>query len=85
LFLIALDSIMPSLILKLIGTRAPKYKDVDVKKIKLTATEKKELEPLADEVVKLVFGQMHPALAFLTAYGMITVGKLLALDDDDFK
>lgn len=85
LFLIAVDSLLPSLLLKLMQQQDPKYKNVDAKKIKLTSEERKQLEPLADEVVKVIFGTMHPALAFLVAYGIITVGKLLILDDEDFE
>ncbi len=85
LFLIALDSVMPALITTIMGVFDKKYKRADKSKLKLTATEKKELEPLADQVVKVLFGMVHPAIAFGITVSLMYMGKVLSLEDEDFK
>lgn len=85
LLLICLDAIMPGVVLYIAGWVDPKYKNVRAAKLKMTAQEKKELEPLADEMVKILFGFVHPAIAFLVATGVIYAGKLFALEDEDFE
>ena len=84
LLLIVIDSFFPSLILMIMGFVDHKYKYAKREKLKLTPTEKKELEPLADAMIKLMFGLVHPAVAFLIATGMLYAGKVMSLDDDDF-
>lgn len=85
LLLIVIDSCFPALILMIAGFVDKKYKNVDKKLLKLTNEEKKELEPLANEIIKLMFGMVHPAIAFLVATGMMYAGKLMSLDDEDFE
>jgi cell division septation protein DedD len=82
LLLIALDAIFPALILNFAKKRNPKkYGKIKVKQMKLTPDEREELEPLADEVIKILVLKMHPAAAFLIAYGIITAGKLLIIEE----
>ena len=82
LLLIALDAIFPALILNFAKKRNPaKYGKIKVKQMKLTPEEREELEPLADEVIKILVLKMHPAAAFLIAYGIITAGKLLIIEE----
>lgn len=85
LVLIAMDSIFPTAILFIAGFVDKKYKGLDKKKLKLDPTEKKELEPLADEVVKIMFGMVHPVTAFLVVTSIIYFGKLESFTEEDFK
>lgn len=85
LLLIVIDSCFPALILMIAGFIDVKYKTVNQKLLKLSNDEKKELEPLADAIIKLMFGMVHPAIAFLVATGMMYAGKLMALEDSDFE
>ena len=83
LFLIAVDSVFPSLVLKIAMFISPKYKGIKVKQLKLTAEERTELEPLADEVVKIIFGQLNPITAFALCYGILLFGKIVLLSPDE--
>ncbi len=86
LLLIAIDSVMPSLMCTVLSWfMGSKYKYADKKLLKLTPTEKKELEPLADQIVKLLFGMVHPAVAFAVTLGIMYAGKIMSLEDSDFK
>ncbi len=84
LFLIAIDAIFPSVLLKLIGWFDKKYKYLDKSTLRLTPTEKKELEPLAESVVKILFGHVHPAVAFAVTLAIIYAGKIMNADESDF-
>lgn len=84
LVLIALDAIFPSLIIWVAGMVDKKYKYIDKRKLKLTQDEKDELEPLADQVVKVLFGMVHPAIAFFVATAVIYAGKLTSLDEREY-
>ncbi len=85
LLLICLDAIMPTVVLKIAAMIEPKYKRVKASKLKMTKEERDELEPLADEMVKLLFGFVHPAVAFLVATAVIYAGKLFTLEEKDFE
>lgn len=84
LVLIAMDAIIPNAVIFIAGFIDKKYKGVNKKKLKLTTDEKGELEPLADEVVKIMFGMVHPVTAFLVVTSIIYFGKLTGLDESDF-
>lgn len=85
LFLIAIDSVFPSAICFIMGFIDKKYKFVNKKKLKLTEEEKEELEPLANEVVKLIFGYMPPLQAFLICMSIVYAGKVMLLQEEDFQ
>lgn len=85
LFLICMDAVLPSMILMIFGWFNKKYKGVDSKKLRLDADEQKRLEPLAEQIVKLIFGSCNPIVAFAVTYGMIIAGKIMTLEDEDFK
>lgn len=84
LLLIAIDAIFPTAIILIMRQFDPKYKYVNKKKLKLTSEEKEELEPLANEVVKLIFGYMPPLQAFLFCMSIVYAGKIMLLSDEDF-
>ena len=54
-----------------------KFKDIDADALKLDASERKELSPLADEAVKEILGEMSPSMALLIALGILYGGKLM--------
>lgn len=85
LLLICMDALMPGIVLYIAGMVDRKYKGVKASKLRMSKEEKTELEPLADEMVKLLFGFVHPAIAFLIAVGVIYAGKLFTLDESDFE
>lgn len=55
-----------------------------VEQLKLTPSEKKELEKSADEMVKILFKDIPPQYTFLIMYGMICFGKISMLNDNHF-
>lgn len=84
LLLIVMDAVFPSAIILIAGYVDKKYKYVDKSKLKLEKDEKKELEPLADEMIKIFFGMVHPAVAFFVCSGLLYAGKLMSLEESDF-
>jgi hypothetical protein len=82
LFLIAIDIIMPKLSMTIAGFIDKRYKHVDKKHLKLTSEEKKELEPIAEQVVKILFGYMHPVFAFGVMLSIMYMGKIMMISDD---
>ena len=85
LFLIVCDSFIPNIILKVAAQTNEKWRNVDAKKLKLTAEERKELGPLADEMVKVILGRVSPILGFFIVYGVLTGTKMMMLEEEDFK
>ena len=83
LLLVAIDSFFPALILKIAGYFTDKFKKTKRAELRLTAADKKNLEPLADELIKSMIMEMHPAAAFFLALSVIYTGKLLNLGDND--
>ena len=76
LFLLCIDTLLPELLIFLFSRYDKKFREVDKKDLKLTADEKKELEPLADEVVKELFGTMSPVSQFIFTISFLYSGKL---------
>lgn len=82
LLLIMIDTIVPE-ILKLV---MPKLKNLKNRSaIKLTKDEREELKPLADEVIKSLSFQMSPLEGLLFVMTFIYGGKVLTLDESDYK
>lgn len=85
LLLLVIDSVFPTLVLKIASYIDIKYKNVSSKKLKLDKEEKEELEPLADEMIKTFFGYVPAPIAFFVCAGLLYASKLMALEDEDFK
>jgi hypothetical protein len=81
LFLIAIDIIMPTLSMTIAGFIDKRYKHIDKKHLKLTTDEKKELEPIAEQVVKVLFGYVHPVVAFGVMLSIMYMGKVMMISD----
>ena len=77
LFLICIDAVFPELLIQLFSFYDKKFKQINPKNLKLEQSEIKELEPLADEVVKELLGQMNPTSQFLLAIAFLYGGKLM--------
>mgnify|MGYP006273464725 CR=1 FL=1 len=69
LFITVVDSILPGIILQAVKYIDIDYKYVKAKQIKLDKEQKAELTPLANEVVKMVFGEVNPAVALVICMG----------------
>ena len=88
LFLVVMDAVFPMLIIyvgSMFNEKLAHIKDSSRKKLKLDADEKKMLEPLADEIVKYMFGDSDPRVIFFVALGSIYYSKIDSLSDEDFK
>lgn len=64
ILLMVCDAIIPTALIKVLGMFDAKYKQLKTKNIKLSADQRKDLEPLADECVKAMTLNMHPTTAF---------------------
>lgn len=84
LMLIVMDAIIPGVIIFTMRFVDKKYKYLEVKKIKLSSEEKKELEPFADEVVKIIFIKVNPVVGFFVVSAILYGSKLMFLTDEDF-
>lgn len=83
LLLVCINTVMPNIIIYIFGMFNAKVKKVNPKDIKLDHQERKDLEPIADEVAKIVFAEMNPMSSFLLSLSFMYGGKLLnALDKD---
>ena len=80
LFLCVLDFVAPHAIIFIFGFFDPRYKEIKASKLQMTGEEKKELEPIADEVAKMYFTNVSPLAALAITAGSLYVGKLLALN-----
>jgi hypothetical protein len=80
LFLCVLDFVAPHAIIFIFGFFDPRYKEIKASKLQMTGEEKKELEPIADEVAKMYFTNVSPVAALAITAGSLYVGKLLALN-----
>ncbi len=77
LLLIVIDAVFPSVIKKVISIFNPKYKNLDIKKIRLSKEEKEELEKLADEVAKIIFMGMSPLATFALSLTVMYSSKII--------
>ena len=71
---------MPSLVIKLMSFKDARYKNVPKSLLQLTSEEAKTLQPLADQVVKIVIGRVDPVTAFFAMYTILTGVKLSMID-----
>jgi hypothetical protein len=77
LFLICLDVVLPEMLIYIFGMYDKKFKEINAKDLQLTEDEKKIIEPLADEVVKELFGTMSPVSQFIFTMSFMYGGKLM--------
>jgi hypothetical protein len=75
MLLLVCDALIPNLIV--MGLKRFKKVTIEAKKLKLTNDERKELEPLADEVAKMMLQEANPLIVFLFVYGSMTFGKII--------
>lgn len=79
MLILVIDTAFPYLALMILKRSSPKWALIKADEIKMSATEKKELEPIADEVAKMVFNNVNPVVAFFVVSGLMYVGKITAL------
>lgn len=84
LLLIVMDAILPGVICLALSFADRKYKYLDKRKVRLTREEKEELEPFADEVVKVIFLKVNPVIGFFVVSGILYGSKFMFLDETDF-
>ena len=85
MLLMALDYTFPLFVKFGVGFFAAKYKKINAagcEALQLTPAEHKKLEPMADELVKILFATIPPAWAFVFFWGTTTFYKVMMLDPD---
>lgn len=75
LFLMMLDVACPQMIKWLAGMVNADYKSVNIKDLKLSSDQSKDLEPLADAAVKELFKTLSPTTAFFVAVSLMYGGN----------
>lgn len=78
LFLICIDALLPSAIIKVMSIFDKDLKTIKTKEIKLSSEQIEDLEPLANEAVKGMVMTMSPMSAFMTALMMIYAGNTMS-------
>ena len=77
MMLTVIDLAAPVLMLKIFGFFDDKYKDVDVRNVRMDKEEKKDLEELADIIAK-EYISMHPLTLFAVSLGAVYYSKISA-------
>jgi hypothetical protein len=80
LLIMLIDSLLPNLMLYVAKYIAPeKYKNSKVSELQMTFEERKQIEPLANEVIVVLIGELSPLEAFLIFTAVIYGSKMLTL------
>jgi hypothetical protein len=80
LLIMLIDSLLPNLMLYTAKYIAPeKYKNAKVQDLQMTFEERKQIEPLANEVIVVLIGELSPLEAFLIFTAVIYGSKMLTL------
>lgn len=80
LLIMLIDSLLPNLMLYTAKYIAPeKYKNAKVESLQMTFEERKQIEPLANEVIVVLIGELSPLEAFLIFTAVIYGSKMLTL------
>jgi hypothetical protein len=80
LLIMLIDSLLPNLMLYTAKYIAPeKYKNAKVQDLQMTIEERKQIEPLANEVIVVLIGELSPLEAFLIFTAVIYGSKILTL------
>jgi hypothetical protein len=77
LLLIMIDSIMPNLLIKLLGMVSPSYRSINPNKVKMTKEQRDQLEPLANEMVNVIFGNMPAHQMFFVCLSFVYAGNIM--------
>ena len=80
LLIMLIDSLIPNLMLYAAKYIAPeKYRNSKVESLQMTMEERKQIEPLANEVIVVLIGELSPMEAFLIFTAVIYGSKMLTL------
>jgi len=80
LLIMLIDSLIPNIMLYSAKYIAPeKYRNAKVESLQMTMEERKQIEPLANEVIVVLIGELSPLEAFLIFTAVIYGSKLLTL------
>jgi hypothetical protein len=80
LLIMLIDSLLPNLMLYTAKYIAPeKYRNAKVQDLQMTMEERKQIEPLANEVIVVLIGELSPLEAFLIFTAVIYGSKMLTL------
>lgn len=80
LLIMLIDSLIPNVMLYSAKYIAPeKYRNAKVESLQMTMEERKQIEPLANEVIVVLIGELSPLEAFLIFTAVIYGSKLLTL------
>jgi hypothetical protein len=77
LLLIMIDSIMPNLLIKLLGMVSPNYRSINPNKVKMSKEQRDQLEPLANEMVNVIFGNMPAHQMFFVCLSFVYAGNIM--------
>lgn len=80
-----IDAVFPSAIKAGLSFYKPEFKRLKEDALRLTDKEKKEMEPLAHEMVKILLSDVSPVTFFVIALGALYGSKVVTLDKSDFK
>ena len=80
LMLTMIDMLLPGIVLKLAGWANVKPKGMTAKDLRLDNSEKKDLEPVAAEVAKMIFSEMEPLSALFVLLSLTYAGKFMAYE-----
>lgn len=76
MLLIAMDAIMPLMLTKIYTYIDSRAAAIDRKKLKFDADERADLQPMANEVAKFIFGNVSPLTAFLIVTSAMYFNKI---------
>jgi hypothetical protein len=80
LLIMLIDSLIPNVMLYSAKYIAPeKYRNAKVESLQMTMEERKQIEPLANEVIVVLIGELSPLEAFLIFTAVIYGSKMLTL------
>lgn len=77
LLLIMIDAIMPNLLIKLLGMVSPSYRSINPNKIKMSKEQRDQMEPLANEMVNVLFGNMPAHQMFFVCLTFVYAGNIM--------
>ena len=77
LLLIMIDAIMPNLLIKLLGMVSPSYRSINPNKVKMSKEQRDQLEPLANEMVNVIFGTMPAHQMFFVCLSFVYAGNIM--------
>jgi hypothetical protein len=76
LFLLAVNSVYPDILLWMLSRASKKYRGLDADNISLDETELQMIEPIADEVVRIYLPKLNPLLLLFIAMNAMYFGNI---------